>query len=151
MQTNLNKNTNFFDLINQLIENQGIKNVNIFATKHLNYKSPEKINRLKDSSKKPSYTILSDIKTYFPDVNMNWLLTGEGEMLIANQNELIGNSEENNDPKYLRLEIKGLKGEIKIQEKLIITQEKTISTKEELIKKLNVQIKSLGGDAQESA
>jgi len=87
----------------------------------------------------------------YKEINPTWLLTGEGEMLATNQSESIGHSEENDDPKYLRLEIKGLKVQLKGNEKLIASQEKTISTKQQLIDKLNDQIKSLGGDAQESA
>ena len=52
-----------------------------FASK-LGYVSSEKINRLfrKDGAK-PGFDIVADIANNFVDLNVDWLITGRGEML----------------------------------------------------------------------
>ncbi|WP_293299177.1 S24 family peptidase [Pedobacter sp. UBA4863] len=56
----------------------GYKNVNDLS-KHLGYKSPEKLYRLERSDKaKPSADILVDFANKFKNANMNWVLTGFG-------------------------------------------------------------------------
>ena len=56
----------------------GYKNANDLS-KHLGYKSPEKLYRLeRDGNAKPSVDILIDFTKKFPTANMNWLLTGLG-------------------------------------------------------------------------
>jgi hypothetical protein len=52
-----------------------------FASK-LGYVSSEKINRLfrKDGAK-PGFDIVADIANKFVDLNVDWLITGRGEML----------------------------------------------------------------------
>jgi hypothetical protein len=75
------KNTIFFKRILPIIEFHNIKSVNSFAKDYLNYESSEKINRLKDENKKPSFEILDDISNKFESIDMNWLITGKGEML----------------------------------------------------------------------
>ena len=48
----------------------------------MGYKHSEKINRLfRKTENKPSYDILYDIAIKFPTLSMNWLITGEGNML----------------------------------------------------------------------
>ena len=52
--------------------------------KILGYASPEKISRLFRDNKakaKPSYSILFDIANKFDDLNVEWLITGRGDML----------------------------------------------------------------------
>lgn len=82
MQTYLNKKNTFFERILFLIDYYGIKNINSLAKDYLNYNSSEKINRLKKDNTFPSYEILIDISNKFEEVDLNWLLTGKGEMLL---------------------------------------------------------------------
>lgn len=96
MQTNLKKNTSFFERIEEIISFYGIKNVNDFALNHLGYKSSEKINRLKKEGTNPSFEILSDISNKFEDVNVEWLLTGKGAMLKSKK-------ENNTQPEKLKI------------------------------------------------
>lgn len=79
------KNT-FFDRITQIIEFKGIKSVNEFALNYLNYDAPQKINRLKQDGKNPSYEIILDIVNKFEEINPEWLLTGNGSMLKEGKN-----------------------------------------------------------------
>lgn len=72
-------NTNIFERISKIAETKGFRSINDFALNGLGYKSSEKINRLKDPSKKPSYEIVFDISNKFEDVNVRWLVTGENE------------------------------------------------------------------------
>lgn len=74
--------SNFFERIMQIIDYYNIKSINSFAKNYLNYDSSEKINRLKRDNTNPSYEILKDISNKFVDLNMNWLITGKGNMLI---------------------------------------------------------------------
>jgi hypothetical protein len=87
IQTNL-KITNlfeikmaFFERILRIMDFYGIKSVNSLAKEWLKYDSSEKINRLKDATKNPSYEILKDISNIFIEIDANWLITGNGEML----------------------------------------------------------------------
>ncbi len=73
----------YYERISEISKNQGFKSVNKFAKEGLGYASSEKINRLKDSSKKPSIDIILDISNKFEKINADWLLTGRGEMLIS--------------------------------------------------------------------
>lgn len=81
MQENKDKKSYFFDRLLQVFDYYNIKNVTSFACDYLGYKSPEKINRLKDGNNKPSYDILCDISNKFDSVDIKWLITGQGEML----------------------------------------------------------------------
>lgn len=74
---------NFFERIEMIMKHYNIKNVNELATVELKYASPEKINRLKKAGNNPSYDIMVDLKKRFPDVDANWLLTGNGKMLLT--------------------------------------------------------------------
>lgn len=88
--------TNFFDRIMQVAEYKGYKNPSEFAKRGLGWTSSEKINRLKDESKKPSVDILIEISNKFDDINLGWLLTGKGEML---KEEILPVAVHTNNPK----------------------------------------------------
>ena len=89
--------TNFFDRIMQVAEYKGYKNPSEFAKRGLGWTSSEKINRLKDESKKPSVDILIEISNKFDDINLGWLLTGKGEML--KKEEILPVAVHTNNPK----------------------------------------------------
>lgn len=59
------------------------KNLSTSAfSRQLNYSSCEKVARLfRIQGAKPSVDILKDIAQHFEELNMRWLLTGDGEML----------------------------------------------------------------------
>jgi transcriptional regulator with XRE-family HTH domain len=60
---------------------------NSFAT-ILGYASSEKIARLfRKNDANPSYDIIYDITNKFVEINIEWLITGEGEMLKENTKE----------------------------------------------------------------
>lgn len=75
-----------FERIRKLYEYQGFNSLNDFSLNGLGYSSPQKLNRLKDPKKKPSYDILVDILTKFREVNARWLILGDGPM-ISNKYE----------------------------------------------------------------
>lgn len=53
--------------------------LNAFAKKGLGWKSYENLRRLSDSPKnKPSIDILEEVHEKFPNVNLDWLVTGVG-------------------------------------------------------------------------
>ena len=75
-----------FTRLMQIIDYKGFKSVNEFAIKGLNYDSAEKLNRLKKENAKPGFEILSDITNKFADINLNWFVSGEGEMVLGMPN-----------------------------------------------------------------
>ena len=85
--------SDFFYRLKQFIDYQGVKSINIFAKEYLGYKSSEKINRLKAKDKNPSYDIITDIANKFENINLRWLLTGDGEMLQNSSKKSIENPE----------------------------------------------------------
>lgn len=73
----------------ELLINHTGSNINSFA-KELGYKSSEKLRRVvKEDNAYPSYTIIYDIAKMFANLNMKWLITGEGSMfydqVLSNQ------------------------------------------------------------------
>lgn len=96
----MEKKSNFFERILQIIDYYGIKNVNNFALNWLNYTSSEKINRLKKENTNPSYEIIIDITNKFEDISPEWLLTGNGPML--KKSELITTTLINSEDKDFR-------------------------------------------------
>ena len=146
----------FFKRLLHIVEFQGFKNINDFALNGLKYDSSSKLNRLKDEKNKPSVEIILDIANQFPNVNMHWLLTGKGNVLLSqtetqkphlqeptetyvleNKKELTSNFAALKETIFLKDElIKTLKEKIEIQEKQIIPLEA-------LIKKLENRIHSL--------
>lgn len=79
MQTNLNKNSNFFERTLQISSFYGYSGIPEFA-KALGYNSPEKFYRLKKENAKPSVDILQDLSNKFEDLDLNWYITGEGSL-----------------------------------------------------------------------
>ncbi|MRI64691.1 hypothetical protein EDM00_11945, partial [Ornithobacterium rhinotracheale] len=75
------KKSNIFERITQIAEFYGYNSINDFALNGLGYSSSEKINRLKDPTKKPSVDIINDISNKF-EINLNWLLNEIGEMTL---------------------------------------------------------------------
>ncbi len=96
MQIKMEKNTNFFERILQIIEFYNIKSVNSFAKNYLQYDSSEKINRLKKENTNPSYEIIIDISNKFEGINIEWLLTGKGPMLKGTSVESIKSIKKDN-------------------------------------------------------
>ncbi|WP_251619961.1 helix-turn-helix domain-containing protein [Odoribacter lunatus] len=65
------------DRLNQLIEEKGLTATK-FAT--LIDANPSAISHLLKGRNKPGYDLLVNIAKAFPDISMDWLLTGNGEM-----------------------------------------------------------------------
>lgn len=85
---------NFYKRLSQLSEYKGFKSVNKFALDGLNYSSSEKLNRLKKENTNPSVEILLDISNKFEEISIDWLLTGKGEMLRDEENEVLNSISE---------------------------------------------------------
>lgn len=84
MQENKEKYSNFFERISNIMDFYGINSVKSFACDWLGYDSSEKINRLKKIGNNPSFEILNDISNKFDNINVEWLITGNGPMLKKN-------------------------------------------------------------------
>jgi len=138
MQTYLNKKNTFFERILFLIDYYGIKNINSLAKDYLNYNSSEKINRLKKDNTYPSYEILIDISNKFEDVNMNWLLTGKGEMLLNSS----GLDNKNIDINKTNDEINSFKKELDFRQREInlLNRESELNKKENELLKIELDI-----------
>ena len=85
MKDSLDKIYRFSKRMYEFMKVSGFRNSNELST-HLGYKHSEKISRLFRGSKyKPSYRTLLDIAEKFPTLNLNWLITGKGEMFHTSQ------------------------------------------------------------------
>lgn len=70
------EHTNIFERIKEVSKMYGYSSINKFALDGLGFNSSEKINRLKDPAKKPSFDLITSINDKFPEVDMNWLIGG---------------------------------------------------------------------------
>jgi hypothetical protein len=77
----MNFNSNIYERLLKIVEYHNIENINIFALKYLGYKSAEKLYRLNRENSNPSFEIIQDIANKFPEIDMNWFITGQGNML----------------------------------------------------------------------
>lgn len=76
----MNKNANFFERLIELADHFGLEGIPALSDK-LGYHSPEKLYRLGRGNKnKPSFDIIMDLTNKFDNLNLNWLLRGEGEI-----------------------------------------------------------------------
>ncbi|MBO9618680.1 MAG: helix-turn-helix transcriptional regulator [Niabella sp.] len=78
----MNKNSTFFERLEELRKAEGFKTINDLAINGLNYRSSQKLNRLKNGNNKPSAEIIEDIKNRFPHVDLNWLVSNKGEIYL---------------------------------------------------------------------
>lgn len=78
----MEENATFFARLLQVIKHEGFKTINDFAINGLKYNSSEKLRRLKEPDAHPSFEILDDIAKKFADINIHWLVTGKGYMVI---------------------------------------------------------------------
>ncbi|MCM1030004.1 MAG: helix-turn-helix domain-containing protein [Oscillibacter sp.] len=70
--------------LNAIIEGKGLSATK-FAT--LIDANPSAISHLLKGRNKPGYDLLVSIAKAFPDISMDWLLTGEGEMYNSSKNK----------------------------------------------------------------
>ncbi|GAA4319608.1 hypothetical protein [Compostibacter hankyongensis] len=114
----------------------------------LGYASPEKIYRLfREENAKPGVDILIDISNIFEDLNMQWVLTGKGEML---KKEAVScpPGQQGGGPEvqeYLKCEekerlIAAQQGHITALERLIEEKEKRVQEKDFIIQELRKKI-----------
>lgn len=73
--------SNIFERLMKISDFKGYNSVNDFAKNGLGYASSEKLNRLKDPTKRPSFDIIEDVSNKFVDINVRWIVTGKGEMI----------------------------------------------------------------------
>ena len=71
------------DRLNAIIEKKGLSATK-FAT--LINANPSAISHLLKGRNKPGYDLLVNIAKAFPDISMDWLLTGKGEMYTDAEN-----------------------------------------------------------------
>ncbi len=134
----MKENTNFFERLLQLIENKDFKTINNFAKKGLNYKSSQKLNRLRIKGTHPSYQIITDISNLFADLNTEWLISGEGEMLKKEEKLDYNNVNfSKNIVEEAEVEYKTAKDE------LIESLRQTIASQKEIIAMQKEKIKAL--------
>ena len=136
MQEKNEINSNFFERISQIIDFYNIKNVKTFACEYLNYKSSEKINRLKFDDNKPSFEIINDISNKFENINVEWLVTGRGKMIkdYNTNNIIVSEPQKEYNKNKVCKECAILKEQIFNLNKLIRSYEKQIELLEEKLK-----------------
>jgi hypothetical protein len=124
---------NFYIRLTQLAQIKGFKSINKFALNGLNYSSSEKLNRLKKEKTNPSVEILLDISNKFEDINIDWLLTGKGEMLKSTGLNAAAEQTEN----YIKA---GPTLDIDLKDELIMMQKKEINRLEKEISRLEIEL-----------
>ena len=73
-------------------------------SREVGYKRPDKIYHAIDNKFKLSLESLEDIAVRFPDLNLDWLIRGEGEPLKSNEPKLIPKIELNPNELLLLVE-----------------------------------------------
>ena len=76
-----------FKRIKIFLTAKGFKNLSDFSD-YVGFKAPEKLYRLRRVPKsRPSFGMLLEMANAFDDLNLNWLITGTGEMLLPETTE----------------------------------------------------------------
>lgn len=142
----MKKKSSNSDIVGRLKEYFEYKKLNSSSfAKKLGYDNPEKISRLfRLSNAKPSFDIIYDIANMFGDINIDWLITGKGEMLKKGEEATPpeSNKQANKDPpENEKTEL--YKEVLKAKEEQINVLNKYLADKEEQIKELRADITML--------
>lgn len=115
--------SDFKERINFILKYYNLKNI-ADLSKKIGYDRDEKIRRLmKGESINPSFEMLNDFINTFPELNAEWLISGEGNMLKSEQTI-------NQTANTLNIDYKEKFEELK--DKLIEAHEKIIKLSEDL-------------------
>ncbi len=93
MQEKVNKFSSIKERIIHFIEYQGIKKKDFFdkiGITSANFRGKAQNTPLNS-------TTIENIFTQYPNINLNWLITGKGEMLLNNKNHNISKNDPTND------------------------------------------------------
>lgn len=85
---------------------------------------------------KPNIEVVAKLKKHFPDMDIEWLITGERKMLLNDDLEEAKQTKEAKEPKSLY----GFKEIIKEKEKRIAVLEELVKIQRETIKRLEGKI-----------
>ena len=74
----MKNNSSFFERLEQYALKQGVRSVSDLA-RALGYERPERLYRLqRNTEAKPSFKVIADVANLFVNLNLRWLITGEG-------------------------------------------------------------------------
>lgn len=79
----MKKNDDFIPIVarlDKIVSSSEEKSLNTFTKNVLHYPSSEKLSRIFRENITPSLDVVIDFKNAYPHLNLNWLLTGQGEM-----------------------------------------------------------------------
>lgn len=107
---------NFGDRLDFMRKTKGMKHKELAEALNL---AGSSVNHLVSNKSKPSYEVILKIKDTFPDYELEWILTGKGEMRLNSQNLLHNEREETNS--YLETLRKGYENRIASLEETVRT------------------------------
>ena len=95
MKENLEKKLSISQRISQIVDNEGGNLSDV--SRRLGYKRSQTLTDYKDGKAKPTFEFFQNfIKSKFSEkYNIDWLITGHGEMLKSDESQLVDNSTKN--------------------------------------------------------
>ncbi len=125
----MSNNATFFVRLLSYAQSQGIRNISALA-EALGYEKPEKLYRLKrDENARPSFEVIADITNLFENLNLRWLITGEGDSDLSSNSDTSAKMVEEPATVYLT--------KSQEQKKLLKEKERVIEQQQETIAALN--------------
>ncbi|SDD56187.1 hypothetical protein [Niabella drilacis] len=131
----MSKISTFFDRLEIFSRNEGFNSINDFAINGLKYKSSQKLNRLRDGTRRPSLEIIEDIKNKFENVDLNWLIANKREKPVQGIDNVM------EDPAPCK--------DCQWRDRLITSQEQTIKALHDKANALQLAMEILGRKAME--
>lgn len=135
----MSDNTTFFKRLLSYSEAQGIRNISGLA-EALGYEKPEKLYRLKrDENARPSFEVLANITKLFENLNLRWLITGNGDRELSYPTPEPSGSVQEPESIYLT-KAQEQKKLLKEKERVITQQQETISALQEAYGQLKLRV-----------
>lgn len=135
----MSDNTTFFERLLSYSEAQGIRNLSGLA-EALGYEKPEKLYRLKrDENARPSFEVLANITKLFENLNLRWLITGNGDSELSYPTPEPSGSVQEPESIYLT-KAQEQKKLLKEKERVISQQQETISALQEAYSQLKLRV-----------
>ncbi len=107
--------------IEQLIKDKGLTSVKFAETIGVQASS---ISHVVSGRSKPSFDFMEKIKNKFPEINMNWLISGEGEMYNYGNRDMLNfeaKEEKNTSNFYREEEVKKQEQQTQVPHELFYT------------------------------